>query len=819
MITTVPNIVNRTAHVVVEEKFQQVIAPIMLRQGDVTRSDLEVPISPSDQPDGSEAFTDPRNGARLYLPDYALGEISADGQTRFDLRFHHDAPRDRWGLIVGLRKSPPGNLSGVAGQMREMPHDMTASLSFLAGSSRRELAFSDPVPAGDKVQVTCWLANVAERDLLYQALTTPEAAAQLTVTRSLTVAVKSDPATGGVSLLENGRLAVAGAQARTMRRARSLKGVEALLQRNGRRDQLFKIFGNVRADAFVRPAVKQTGSRPIATGRMRGIQYELTITNINAYGSDLFKQMPGTGKRPARMQVEIKAARGGKVLLRDDMRGRNAPYNPRSITLFGTDAETIDAVIVTMLDRKTGQTLNSGKVALSPAAAPPEERYALLDVTLPQTVEPTPFHFDPAVHPYVYDALSVAPPVPVQGGLARHREDFNGTVHSYFQDAVLPQRVYFLPDEFKIARRAGALHPPEVTVRVATEGAETQSTQVTMDYVIAPVVDTERLGEAGMKIAQATGLDPASLEFQPYLTEDITYVLARPTTDGRVTEERPASQLMLQEPMVDTLVMSQADFEITFDAMTGGSASAMTGEVRFMVEGWGQETRGVTLDFKDMAGPHYSVQPDMHAADPHAATVFLTNAIESPIGLGSLRIAAERNGLRQAIALPLDGIGPDTRLEPGQDADPQIRFDDLPGTGPVTITVLDPGQVEPDREAILDSILDRASLEYFREIELRTVPTLFPDPAGDTAPDSLFAILVEFDTGQAAALDFTTHSATVRVDFSFADAVLGNAVGDGTYRYRKTLVRMDGSQEQDADFIEGSSPILFVTPSVTPAVG
>lgn len=836
----IPNMTIRSPEVMVSTQMAMVMAPIRMMQSGVERSELRVPISPTAEPNGTEVFENPIGGRQLFLPAYEIAEHAVDGQQRFEIAFHHDAPRERWGLRIALDKLPPALLANSASRMEPMAHEITVSLSFIAGPARREMTFETERITDARAELVLWFANIAERDLVYQALKTPETEARLNVTRHIEIAVEANRG-GRVSLENGGRLnQLANLRGTHLLQPNVILGqpveiarpVEATRVLTPARAEVIGMHrefpGGILAERFrdiivlaqpngdvlPRPEAEQTGFRRIQAGRSDGAEVELTITNLNAFGRELFKQLPGSGKQPARLMIEVTDARTGELYLRDGMRGTGAPYNPRTLRFFGTGVSVPEAVIVTMRDVQRNRVTRSNKIGLKAEKPAPQKLYSLMEIDLPLTISPEPFHFDETTHAYLYEALNAAPPVPVQGGLARHREEFEGMLHSYFQDAITPHRIYFLPDAFKIARHDRAFKSPQVTVRVATD--EEGEATVTMDYVISPVVNAERLGKAAMKLADATGLDAATLEFQPYLTEELSYVLSRPSTTGRISEDRPVSQLMLQEPMVDTLVLSQEEFQIVFDAMVGETASTITGEVRFEVEGWGQETRGVTLDFRDLVGEAYSINVQQ-GTDPHLATVFLTNAIESGIRLEGLRIAVDRDGLRQPIEEMLDTISADHVLLPGQDIDPEVRFDGLPGTGSVNATVLQIGVVEPDPQAVLDAILDRSAMEYHRTITVRTVPTLFPDPATTTDDKALFAIMVEFDTGQAIALDAATHEVEVTIDFPFADVILGREVGAGGYRYRKTIIRRDGTQESDAEFIEDNKDLLFVTPVVTPA--
>lgn len=805
----------------------------------VPRSAVSVPIAPGSSPEADTVYAPPGGGRGQYLPHYALQEVQQNGQPRYGVEFVEDATAGRWGLRVTLLKSAPAALSGSAATLDPIAHDITLSLSFSIGTegTLRNVVFEDLEQDPASCRATWWATSLAERDSVFHAITNASAGALLTLNRSVTVAVPSAQPLLQIEAIHPGpavennpqlTLVTQPLTARTLT-ARPLTTInrppiriDASTAVTGLTAHIGTLSGTLSALVTMpRPEVVQTDVRKRGSGANKRTEFHFRITNINAFGAALFNLTPetmsGPNKKAPRLQLEILDADTGRRLLSDGMRVQGPPDTERFFGEFADQPPAPEAVIFRMTDTVLNRTVNSNPIAVSRTPpVVPEDMFEVVTLDFPMPIAPQPFSFDAQQHAYIFAALNSAPPADVQGGLARHRVTTDGQVHSYFQDVIRPERIYFLPDDFKIARHSGTFRPPRATVRVATVEGETGNSFVTFDYVITPHVDMARLSDAALSIAEATSQDPQALQFQPYLTNAISYSLSRPSASGRVVEQRPVSQLMLQEPIVDTLVLPVADFQIAFDAMVGKTASEITGEVALTVGEWGQETRRVKLDFRDLSGPMFDVA---ERAGPAGTTnVDLVNAIESNVVLDDMVVVAIRDGMMADVA-GFENLQGNATLTPGEAEPVPVSFDALPGSGPVEYQCLSGGVVDPDAEAIMNAILDRAATEYFRDITVRTVPTIFADPATNPPQDGIFAIMVEFDGGQTVVLDAATPEAVVRVDFSFSDAILGQQVDDGTYRYTKTIIRMDGSQERDGQPTEASASVAFVTPFVVPGGG
>lgn len=764
----------------------------------VSRDQLTVPIARR-TPTDTDSFTAPDGSRRFYMPQYQIAEVSGPNGARYDMAFQKDHT-DRWCLRLRLNTKPPVNAgTGLA----PLEHDLSLTLSFQPGGdtgrNRKHLGFGDLVRVAGGVEARLWCDSLPERDEVYHAMTNPAYASRLTLCRPTRLALAQTSATTESFEIE------------TLENNLFLKTTDlnkVLAGRNLR--QHIKLPQNTGLPA---PRLALASRDRIHKGAKTMTRFRVSVVNWKDFSPTLFETItwPANATPPAkaaRLDVQLVEAKTGKPLR--SFATLSKPQDLQNLDLILDQRRGMpDQVFVMIVDRKTGRGQKSDPIALA-APQQTEQTYTVHRFDFETTLTPDPFVLDPGMHAYVFAALAGPPPAPSSGGLIRHRETYRSLVHSYFQDDIAQNRIYFLPDEFRLARHTGPYRPPMVTVRVQSQGADTIDSEVTLDYVMAPYVDPERIAQAAQQIAASTGRNAADLTFQPYLTDRISFTVTRPSTAGRVIETRPTSPLMLQEPVVDTLVMNVTDFQIAFDAMLGQTASIVGGEIGISVEGWAVETRRFAADFAQLLGATLDLSTT--PTGDHSATLDFTQAIESPLAFHGTRVAVSRDGATVA-ASGLETIHAD--LAPGATISAAISYPALPGTGPVQVALLGSGPVRPDGEAIMDAILDRAALDYFRLIEVRSVPSFFRAPTGAPQEDAIVAIMVAFEGGDTVTLTADAPIGTARIDYPFSKVILRQMVDDGSYQYTKTIIRADGRQTRDAVPTRGTGMAFFVTTSVS----
>lgn len=792
---------------------------IAVISGPVGRSAVTTPIAPEPTPQDTHLFLDPADPERrFWLPRYRIAEERVSGQDRYRIAFAEEG--DVWMLRLWLEAGPAPGMEGDAARFPMLEHELEVSLAYTlqgGGVSRRMLAFQEVQRAEAGVEARLSFSGLPQRDEVFAALQDGARAPSLTVRRRIRVAVPTAPAGGA----EAGTVTLVGTL--TPARVGTLVATNPAVTTRVIRDHrirpgpggiVVRPFPVPREPALPKPELQYLGPRRLMLRGLALVRHVFAVANWQAYDKALFAPAPdlppcGQNANAARTWVDLlDGATGAQIFNHCAFTG---PENLQGIShSFGRDGAPPAKVALRMTDRKTGRRVTSDPIPLR-RPPPPEPQFMLVEAAMEEVVEPAVFAFSRMLHGYIFAALDQGgagpgPASPGGGALIRHRESFGGAVHSYFQDAA-DRRVFFhLPDDFRISRRGGAFRPPFMTLRVRSNGGSTQNTDVTWDFAITPHTDPARLAAARTRLAAATGQPAEALELLAYVTAEVSFTLHRPTATGRIAETRPGSALMLQGPVFDTLAVPVVEFQLAYDAMLGRTASALAGQVEIGIDGWETETRPFLADFTRLAGPVLDITTQTDGA---SQTVRLANAIESPLGLDGLALLAEGAGGTATIPLAAS-VGQGMQLAPGEALELSVPLSGLPGGAPATFALSGRPAVLADDAAILDAILDRTTLDYFREIEIHAIPALFSPPAG-RPQDQVHAILVEFEGGATAVLTAETPKVTARVDYPFDEVILRRAAPDGSYRYTKTVIRVDGRQERDPAPLANTTGILFLS--------
>jgi hypothetical protein len=282
-------------------------------------------------------------------------------------------------------------------------------------------------------------------------------------------------------------------------------------------------------------------------------------------------------------------------------------------------------------------------------------------------------------------------------------------------------------------------------------------------------------------------------------------------SEGVLREERAGVSLVLQGSLKDTLVMKLPDFQLLFDAMHRNTASLFLGRVEIDVPGENTEVIPFSARMTELEGKLFVYVAYVNADG--GVNVSLANAIESPLRIDALSATMSRDGQTanasiQGLALPVAGLLPGAAVQ--MTVTPAAP---LGGSGTPEVALNeDAVTVMPDPAAILDSILDRSTLNYYRTITVKAVANLFEPPADPQMP-RLVAIMIEFEGGGTAELTASTLEMAVRVDYPIDDVILRRSISTA-YRYTVTVVRSDGSQERDQQPRQGTASTFYVSVSM-----
>jgi hypothetical protein len=336
---------------------------------------------------------------------------------------------------------------------------------------------------------------------------------------------------------------------------------------------------------------------------------------------------------------------------------------------------------------------------------------------------------------------------------------FDGRTHPYWQDSATPQRFFFIPDRFALARTSDDGHRPLLRVRAAP-GATVEDAKVQMEFQARPVVDKNRIQAALEKLGAAAtargAVGPVELEVFPEVQP--TLRLALPGNAGALTA-RPDTQIDLELGLVHSETFSLSEFQSIHEAMFGASLTLLRGEVR-VDAGGAPEDVPLELRFDRTVGQLLRIDVEPAAGGQFAAT--MTNAVESPVRIDSLRIT----GLLDAapIDLTVSGLVAGQELAAGAAVSIRLQPADPPPDGALlTAIAIDESGVSPrpDSQAIWDVIFDaKAGGSLTRTITVQAVPALFT-PGGD--PDEVVAFVVTVRGGGSVTVTATELKATLDI--------------------------------------------------------
>lgn len=804
-----------------------------------------LPTSPEPEPTDLLLYGHPSDPSKkLVVPRYALGAQTVSGRQEYRMAMTQQATKST--LTVHLTKGPRDAIADAARNAQEFPHEIAVRLEFLRSppyTARKILQFQEVTRNGAEVMATMTFATLEERDEVYRALTDANQDARLIVERSIDVALPVlqvlgpslrvpgnlhiilatklpprpkpiwvRPTVNTVNKALNVNLAAtkfvaAGSEAAPVKVLANTSLVASLVGLNTR-VAVADWFGEVAVASLPIPVLAFTGREDSAPteGREPYVMCNLSITNWSDFSADFFQSSPdlppcGRNTNASRTWVDILDAVNDARLY-----GFCALGSPNDLThlWFATPPDKVPARVYVQLQDRRANVVRKSNVVDTTTVQPSTPTYVPAHRQLDNVVDPVPFAFLPSLHDYIFQGIT---PGSGDSRLVRFTVPWQSTFHTYLQDAARPEVVYYFPDEFRIARRAEAPFIPLITVRVTSHDGMADA-DVIFDYIVAPHIDLKRLQAASQALLADPSFGAAKVRFQPFITNDVRFFVDRPTPQGSKREERTGVSLVLQGALKDTLVMKVPDFQLLFDAMQRDTTSLFLGHVAIAVPGENPAIIQFLARMTALEGELflYTASTDANGN----LSVALTNAIESPLRINGLGASVSRDGQTasasiQGLTLPVPSLAsgsavqmtvvPTTPL--GGSGTPQVAFD-LDG-----VTVL------PDAAAILDSILDRSTLQYYDIITVKTIVNLF-DPIADRPNDQIVVILVEFQGGGTAELTANILGAQVRVDYPIDDVILRRAV-DTSYRYTVTVIRANGRQEQDVTPRQGTARILFVS--------
>ena len=261
------------------------------------------------------------------------------------------------------------------------------------------------------------------------------------------------------------------------------------------------------------------------------------------------------------------------------------------------------------------------------------------------------FTFDPNLDHNVFSQLSgVSSGV---SGLNSCHLSWQQRSYTYYQDPNEPTQIYFLPDGFKISRRATAPHAPSISI--ATSGSDPSAQVYTLSFLAVPVWDPNRLIDAAKNLANqlALGLPPS---LTPYEAVNTNLSLNLPAADSTIP-----GLVLVGGATIDigagvsaSVTLSLAQLQQVYSALFDDVSMLLSGIVTVTVGlGTGADVVKLPLSARasDFSGNLFTIVSQLDMAY-HRLTQTLTNAIESPIqvqGLSGVLIGGDGTPLPSVV--------------------------------------------------------------------------------------------------------------------------------------------------------------------------
>lgn len=779
------------------------IGPVIPRPGPgQTREELGLPVAPAEPLSDTMVFEGATDNKRYFLPRYRIATQNVSGNPQYMLRVEK-SPQHDWILRVELERFRAPEIAADAAP-EELVHEFGVRLSYRiavagGGTMQKELGFTELGRREDGLLFAILrLATPAARDQVLYAISDMDAATALIVTRTVRVAVAAaagpDPAalqwfTISATITPDS----VGGERRNIVEAQS-PAVALFIDGNGR------LIGSVNTPqgwigVDSGPTLVSAGTTTHVTFTRDGAGLMQLTINGAIVGT---RQVPGP--------IPSVGALG--FLIGTWVDGQRYPF-------LGTIAN------VQVRESPGGPLLlaqGAGR-SIQPVQG---SRFRPVTRGLDSIADPHPLFLNLQANRYVFEGD--APTGTVGPGLIPR-------LAAYWQDAADPRLFYFLPDEFRLARRPSSPFYPLMSVKVAPGAQSMDAVSMTIEFVATPFVDPARLDAARRELAKFVSTSPggpalaaadsgidastlattaAQLRFEPLPVQRARLFLALPragvTSSGFV--ERPDAQINVDSALFCAETMPLADFQAVYDALFGGSLTLMRGEVRVELGGDLQHAIPFVARFDRMNGDLVDVRLGADP-DPQARSVTLVNAIESAIELNV--ITAQFQGALRTIPADLTGLaaGAATRVEPGaalalrmtarEPLPPDQAFEP-------TLRLVD-ATVKPEAGQVWQAVFDATtSPDLGRTIRVKGFAAMFEPPPG-RPDDAAVAVVVEFDGGVAVELGPSKLEAEARIRQSVADLVLRRDA-TSAYRYRCRVIRRSG-QVLSPDWIEDSIDLLF----------
>ena len=396
----------------------------------------------------------------------------------------------------------------------------------------------------------------------------------------------------------------------------------------------------------------------------------------------------------------------------------------------------------------------------------------------------------------------------------------------YYQDPTDPTLFYYLPDVFKLSRRASTPHTPGLLVRFSAAQNAANPINVNMTYAAQPQVNLQRLRHAAEALRQdsSLGLNGAQVRLRPLDVDpkQLQFNVWRADMGNEARADKAQVSLLGGEGrgIVDTLSLSLTAFQQIYDAWFT-QVPMLSGQVVVLLSDAPSQAEIIPFIARldDTTGPFV----DFDAARSVDGTVALTlrNGTESPLDVKSLGVQiVAGNAVIAGTIANVDAAHP-LRLaaygSPNHQADLMVTpAQALPLDVPSVAVVLDPVDVQvfPDRAKMTEAIIDaQIGAEYERTITVQLAQDTFQ------AKPALLSFIVKFANGPdiqfqpsdaVLSLPAIVLAKTTKIRQPLSD-ILNRTADDGTFRYKRTLMLRGDKQISDTDWLTDEGDVLVLT--------
>jgi hypothetical protein len=599
----------------------------------VPRAEVDVPVAPVT--DVAE-LTDEKllrslSGQRFYVPHYRLtkSEALVGGKAVYEAVAHFENRGLDLRFVMGLEAIPAPALEKEAAGALPLQQECRVTVAFKRGALSRDLECAVVVEkAGLQASVDL---KGDDKLALFGALNSPDLAPVVTVTRRLRVAiVVPDPK----ARADASRLRAMIDQLATLPIVR----LEALLP-SGDRGKFACVPPDMRDGApleldefpsqsqalesflFVWQVVQPLSRAYDPPARLYPFWGDFELVRMGPSGpiktaTELKKgwltRVPVKETVPLDECHRMSGSTGGTPVLRVKMPDRTCM------------CRFVDA------GEHRAKVIEEKRKFLAAAEQRTEAWFDVVPVELTHTVEQR-LYLPKEFYPNVYRRA-----VGLSGGgdgrLLRIEEDG----HVYFQDPSYPQRIFYFPDEFRLALQPDSSHLPNLKVRPAGEPGRFRVWYRAVPFVVAGRLEADRPG------VQRQARVDEEVSFEPLSGNGVRFELRRPSKDGWSFEERPGTIKDLCSPIVDEVEVESEGLLRIVDQLIAGRDSLFSGLIRAKVPG--SEDRCIAFNafsrVRDRSALLRGIYRDSQSAACSRTITVIGDALFTP-GVGAVEVSFE----------------------------------------------------------------------------------------------------------------------------------------------------------------------------------